>query len=164
MLALLAAGGTAAVALHRHQAAPSASRHLAPVWQVRSPAADDELVGSWVTGRLLVRASTRGGVTAHCSEIDAFDTATGAKLWSFPATALATATGSGERVYALAGTPSAPQLVGLDPRTGRATAVAALPAATGKRAFTAGTVYVTPDGGVLELDAQGTGAGVRFSR
>lgn len=396
VLALLAAGGTAAsLALHHEDSAPSASRHLAPVWMVHSPAADDELVGSWVTGKLLIRASTRGGVTAydladgstvwtaalppraagggtlpcamsptltaaglgtvafgrdghtctslagidaatgtvlwtvplvdaahptamgaktylqggvatvvgenflggldvrtghrvwgfrprgvycnaytwggtgvvlvddycadsktpftltafdgrtgrtlwsqdqdthtdiahvfsgsplivsehaagedsvrvvapsgtsrklmvgdtelapgndsdadhsarlvgdvlvtpastaHGSEIDAFDTATGAKLWSYPATALATATAPGDRVYALAGPPSAPQLVALDPRTGHAHAVAALPTATGKQGFTAGTVYVTADGGVLELDAQGTGVGVRFSR
>jgi outer membrane protein assembly factor BamB len=102
--------------------------------------------------------------TAHGSEIDAFDTATGAKLWSYPATALATAAASGDRVYALAGSPNAPQLVRLDPRTGHADAVAALPPATGKQGFTAGTVYVTADGGVLELDAQGTGVGVRFSR
>ncbi|MDT4912498.1 MAG: hypothetical protein QOC66_1626, partial [Pseudonocardiales bacterium] len=30
--------------------------------------------------------------------------------------------------------------------------------------FTAGTVYVTPDGGVLELNALGTGGGVQLYR
>jgi outer membrane protein assembly factor BamB len=112
-----------------------------------------------LVGGVLVTPAT----TAAGSEVDAFDTATGAKLWSYPATALATSAADGDRVYALAGSPSAPQVVALDPRTGHATAVAALPAATGKRVFTAGTVYVTAAGGVLELDAQGTGVGVRFS-
>lgn len=51
----------------------------------------------------------------------------------------------------------------LDPRTGRATVAATLPAADHQH-FAAGTVYVTPDGGVLELDALGTSGGVHFFR
>ncbi|SHN18697.1 outer membrane protein assembly factor BamB family protein [Actinacidiphila paucisporea] len=114
-----------------------------------------------LVGTVLVTPAT----TAAGSEIDAFDTATGTKLWSCPAVALAAAVAGDERVHALAGPPASPQLVRLDPRTGQATPVAALPAATtGRQHFAAGTVYVTPDGGVLELNAQGTGVGVRFSR
>ncbi|WUH90978.1 PQQ-like beta-propeller repeat protein [Streptomyces sp. NBC_00433] len=114
-----------------------------------------------LVGSVLVTPAT----TAAGSEVDAFDTATGARLWAYPAVALAAAAPGDDHVYALAGPPASPQLVRLDPRTGQATPVAELPpAATGKQRFTAGTVYVTPDGGVLELDAQGTGVGVRFSR
>lgn len=112
-----------------------------------------------VDGVLVTPAQTRKG-----TEIDAFDVSTGAKLWACPALALATATKPGDPVYALAGSPAAPQLVRLDPRTGHLTAVAALPPTTGRHPFTTGTVYVTPDGGVLELDAQGTSGGVTFSR
>ncbi|WP_406432864.1 PQQ-binding-like beta-propeller repeat protein [Streptomyces sp. NBC_01589] len=107
---------------------------------------------------LVTPAQTAGG-----GEIDAFDTTTGAKLWSYHATALATATAGDDRVYAIAGPAAAPQLVKLDPRTGRATVAAALPAADHQH-FAAGTVYVTPDGGVLELDALGTSGGVHFFR
>jgi outer membrane protein assembly factor BamB len=102
--------------------------------------------------------------SAKGTEIDAFDVATGAKLWSRPAIALATAVRPGDPVHAVTGTAAAPQLVRLDPRTGHATALAALPPDTGHQHFTAGTLYVTPDGGVLELDAQGTSGGATFSR
>lgn len=117
------------------------------------------------SARLLGNILVTPALTADVPEIDAYDTTTGARLWSYPATALATAAPGDDRVFALAGPVSAPQLVQLDPRTGRATPVAALPAATtAHERFTAGTVYVTPDGGVLELDAQGTSDAVRFSR
>lgn len=112
-----------------------------------------------VDGVLITPAQTPKG-----TEIDAFDVSTGAKLWTCPALALATAAAPGDPVYALAGSPAAPQLVRLEPRTGRLTPVAALPPASSRHPFTAGTVYVTPDGGVLELDAQGASGGVTFSR
>lgn len=112
-----------------------------------------------VDGVLVTPATTAAG-----AEIDAFDVATGAKLWTYPAIALATAVRPDEPVYAIAGPATEQQLVRLDPRTGAVTAVAALPAETGKQHFTAGTVYVTADGGVLELDAQGTSGGTTFAR
>jgi outer membrane protein assembly factor BamB len=102
--------------------------------------------------------------SAKGAEIDAFDVATGKKLWSYPATALATAASPDDPVYAVAGPATGRQLLRFDPRSGRVTAVAALPAETGHQHFTAGTVYVTKDGGVLELDAQGTSGGVTFAR
>ncbi|MFJ4845542.1 PQQ-binding-like beta-propeller repeat protein [Streptomyces sp. NPDC088733] len=64
-LAVLVAGGATAVALDRKDAPPLASRQLTQVWQVPAPAADDTLVGSWVTRELLIRASTRGGIRAY---------------------------------------------------------------------------------------------------
>lgn len=112
-----------------------------------------------VDGVLITPAQTAKG-----TEIDAFDLATGAKLWSTPAVALATPLTADDPVYALTGTPAAPQLVRLASRTGRATPVAALPAETARRHFTAGTLYVTPDGGALELAAQATSGGVTLSR
>jgi outer membrane protein assembly factor BamB len=102
--------------------------------------------------------------TAKGTEVDAFDVATGAKLWSTPALALATPLTPDDPVYALTGSPAAPQLVRLAPRTGRATPVAALPAESTRQHFTAGTLYVTPDGGVLELAAQATSGGVTYAR
>lgn len=104
------------------------------------------------------------GQTPKGTEIDAFDVATGAKLWTYPAVALAKATTPDAPVYAVAGAATGRQLVRLEPRTGKVTAVAALPAETAHQHFTAGTVYVTADGGVLELDAQGTSGGTTFAR
>jgi outer membrane protein assembly factor BamB len=101
--------------------------------------------------------------TAAGSEIDGYDTATGAKLWSYRSAALATAAAGADQVYALS-TSGPQQLLQLDPRTGHATPLARLPVAAGHGNFTAGTVYVTPDGGVLELNALGTAGGVRLYR
>ncbi|WP_164835998.1 outer membrane protein assembly factor BamB family protein [Actinacidiphila soli] len=101
--------------------------------------------------------------TAAGSEIDGYDTATGVKLWSYRSAALATAAAGADGVYALS-TSGPPQLVQLDPHTGHATPLARLPVGTGHGNFTAGTVYVTPDGGVLELNALGTGGGVQLYR
>lgn len=64
-LAVLVAGGATAVALDRNDALPVASQHLTQVWRVPAPAADDTLIGSWVTRELLIRASTRGGIRGY---------------------------------------------------------------------------------------------------
>ncbi|MFB7242271.1 hypothetical protein CW362_16845 [Streptomyces populi] len=96
--------------------------------------------------------------------IDGFDTTTGAKLWTHRSAALAVpASGSDDKVYAVT-TSGSRQLVTIDPRTGRTTPVAGLPAGSGKGNFTSGTVYITPDGGVLEIDALGSNGGVRLYR
>lgn len=110
-----------------------------------------------VDGVLITPATTAKG-----TEVDAFDVATGKKLWSYPATALAAPTRSGGPVYALAGSPDSPQLVRLDPRTGKAAPVSALPRT--KRPFTTGTVYVTPEGGVLRLPAQSASGPATYAR
>jgi hypothetical protein len=62
---LVAAGGAAAVLLKQGDAAAVASKNLTQAWQIPAPAADDALVGSWLTDKLLVRASTRGGLGAY---------------------------------------------------------------------------------------------------
>ncbi|MEW2155082.1 PQQ-binding-like beta-propeller repeat protein [Streptomyces sp. NPDC007189] len=62
---LVAAGGAAAVLLKQEDAAAVASKNLTQVWQIPAPAADDALVGSWLTDKLLVRAGTRGGLRAY---------------------------------------------------------------------------------------------------
>ncbi|HEY5833029.1 PQQ-binding-like beta-propeller repeat protein [Streptomyces sp.] len=111
-----------------------------------------------LVGNVLVTPAQAGG-----AEIVGFDTTTGARLWSYRAARLATSTAGDDRVYAVSDSGS-PQLVELDPRTGHATPVARLPVGTGHWNLTAGTVYVTPDGGVLELNALGTGGGVRLYR
>ncbi|WP_435133169.1 PQQ-binding-like beta-propeller repeat protein [Actinacidiphila sp. bgisy144] len=113
-----------------------------------------------VIGKVLVTPAQ----TAAGPEIDGFDVATGAKLWHLPAIALATPLKADDPVYALTGTPAAPQVVRVAPRTGRATPVAALPAENSSRHFTAGALYVTPDGGVLEVAAQATSGGVTYAR
>ncbi|MFE1292643.1 PQQ-binding-like beta-propeller repeat protein [Streptomyces sp. NPDC058751] len=111
-------------------------------------------------GKVLVTPALAAGHPV----IDGFDTTTGAKLWTYRSAALAIpASGTDGKVYAVT-TSGSPQLVGIDPRTGRSTPVAGLPAGTGKGNFTAGTVYVTADGGVLELDALGSNGGMRFYR
>ncbi|MFF4648895.1 PQQ-binding-like beta-propeller repeat protein [Streptomyces sp. NPDC001380] len=101
--------------------------------------------------------------SAQGGEIVGFDTVTGAKLWTHRSAVLATAAAGDDRVHAVS-TSGTRQLLALDPGTGRATPVAALPAATGGPVLTAGTVYVTPDGTVLELDAQARGGAVRAYR
>lgn len=94
--------------------------------------------------------------------IDGFDTTTGAKLWTQRSAVLAVpASGADGKVYAIT-TSGSPQLVTIDARTGRTTPVAGLPVGTGKWGFTSGTVYVTSDGSVLELNALGSHGGVRF--
>ncbi|MFI0964069.1 PQQ-binding-like beta-propeller repeat protein [Streptomyces sp. NPDC021080] len=109
-------------------------------------------------GNVLVTPATAAGGTA----IDGFDTTTGRKLWTYRSAALAVpASGTDGKVYAVT-TSGPPQLITIDPRTGRTTPVAGLPAGTGKWSFTAGTVYVTSDGGVLELNALGSNGGVRL--
>ncbi|MFF8478200.1 PQQ-binding-like beta-propeller repeat protein [Streptomyces sp. NPDC015414] len=111
-------------------------------------------------GRVLVTPASAAGSTV----LDGFDTTTGAKLWTHRSAALAVpASGTDGKVYAVT-TSGAPQLIAIDPVTGRATPVAGLPAGTGKWSFTSGTVYVTPDGGVLELNALGSNGGVRLYR
>ncbi|MFG3205244.1 PQQ-binding-like beta-propeller repeat protein [Streptomyces sp. NPDC048192] len=62
---LLAAGGAAAVWLKQGDAAAVASKNLTQAWQIPAPAADDALVGSWLTDKLLIRAGTRGGLRAY---------------------------------------------------------------------------------------------------
>lgn len=110
-----------------------------------------------VDGILLTPAQSAAG-----TEVDAFEVATGRKLWSYPATALATPLHPGDPVYALAGSPASPQLVRLAPRTGAATPVSALPRAP--HPFTTGTLYVTADGGVLQLPAQSAAGPATYSR
>ncbi|MFJ6833807.1 PQQ-binding-like beta-propeller repeat protein [Streptomyces sp. NPDC091209] len=111
-------------------------------------------------GNVLVAPASAAGRTV----IDGFNTATGAKLWTHPSAALAVpASGADDKVYAVT-TSGPPQLVSIDPRTGRTTPVAGIPVGTGKGSFTSGTVYVTSDGGVLELNALGSNGGVRFYR
>ncbi|MCH0556912.1 PQQ-binding-like beta-propeller repeat protein [Streptomyces sp. MUM 16J] len=97
------------------------------------------------------------------SEVDGYDVTTGAKLWSCPSAALATDADGTDRVYVVT-TSGTPQLLRLDPHTGHATPIARLPVGSGHSGFTTGTVYVTRDGGVLELDAQGKAGGVRYYR
>ncbi|KAB1987719.1 outer membrane protein assembly factor BamB family protein [Streptomyces triticiradicis] len=111
-------------------------------------------------GHVLVTPASAAGHPV----IDGFDTTTGAKLWIHRSAALAVpASGSDDKVYAVT-TSGTPQLVTIDPRTGRTTPVAVLPTGTGKGHFTSGTVYATPDGGVLEIDALGSDGGVRLYR
>ncbi|MGW0968020.1 outer membrane protein assembly factor BamB family protein [Streptomyces sp. NPDC002516] len=111
-------------------------------------------------GKVLVTPASAAGST----QIDAFDTTTGAKLWTARSAALAVpASGAHDKVYAVTLSGS-PQLIGIDPRTGRTTPIAGLPVGTGKWSFTSGTVYVTPDGGVLVLNALGSNGGVRLYR
>ncbi|MFF6997653.1 PQQ-binding-like beta-propeller repeat protein [Streptomyces sp. NPDC008313] len=111
-------------------------------------------------GNVLVTPASSSGHMV----IDGYDTTTGAKLWTRRSAALAvTASGTDGKVHAVT-TSGSPQLITLDPRTGRTTPVADLPAGTGKGNFTSGTVYVTSDGGVLELDALGSNGGVRLYR
>ncbi|MEV7983208.1 PQQ-binding-like beta-propeller repeat protein [Streptomyces sp. NPDC086519] len=130
---------------------------------------DDELTSGNTTeadhsarlyGTVLVTPASAAGGTV----VDGFDTTTGAKLWTRPSTALAVpAPGGDETVYAVT-TSGSPQLITIDRRTGRTTPVAGLPKGSGKWDFTAGTVYITPDGGVLELCSLGSNGGVRFYR
>ncbi|MCH5672236.1 outer membrane protein assembly factor BamB family protein [Streptomyces gilvus] len=111
-------------------------------------------------GTVLATSATAVGGTA----VDGFDTTTGAKLWTRPSTALAVPPpGEDKTVYAVT-TSGSPQLITIDRRTGRTTPVAGLPTGSGTWSFTAGTVYVTPDGGVLELSALGSNGGVRRYR
>ncbi|MFJ3667038.1 PQQ-binding-like beta-propeller repeat protein [Streptomyces sp. NPDC090106] len=101
--------------------------------------------------------------------IAGFDTSTGAKLWTVKSAALAVPASDDEddasdaAVYAVT-LSGAPQLISIDRRTGRTTPVVGLPRENGAKNFTAGTVYVTPDGGVLELSALGSEGGVRYYR
>ncbi|MEU1529891.1 PQQ-binding-like beta-propeller repeat protein [Streptomyces fagopyri] len=111
-------------------------------------------------GNVLVTPASASGTAV----IDGFDTATGARLWTHRSAALAIpASGADDKVYAVT-TSGSPQLITIDPRTGRTVPVADLPMATGRWSFTSGTVYVTPDGSVLELNALGTNGGVRLYR
>jgi hypothetical protein len=129
---------------------------------------DDELTGGNGTGAdhsarlhgdVLVTPATNAGTV-----LDGFDTATGAKLWTRRSAVLAVpAPGADDTVYAVT-TSGSPQLVTIDPRTGRTTPVAGLPTGTGPWTFSSGTVYVTADGGVLELNALGSDGGVRMYR
>ncbi|MFF8534061.1 PQQ-binding-like beta-propeller repeat protein [Streptomyces sp. NPDC015532] len=109
-------------------------------------------------GKVLVTPASAAGSAV----IDGFDTTTGAKLWTQRSAVLAVpASGADDKVYAIT-TSGAPQLITIDPRTGRTTPVAGLPVGTGKWGFTSGTVYVTSDGSVLELNALGSNGGVRL--
>jgi outer membrane protein assembly factor BamB len=153
-----------------HQAGDDSVRVFAPSGRSRKLAVGDTEIApgngvaadhsARLVGNVLI---TPAPTAAGGGEIDAFDTTTGAKLWSYHATALVAATAGDDKVHAVAGSAASPQLVELDPRTGHVTVVAGLPVA-GHRHFTLGTVYVTPDGGVLELDALGTSGGIRFFR
>ncbi|WP_333777922.1 outer membrane protein assembly factor BamB family protein [Streptomyces sp. IBSBF 3136] len=130
---------------------------------------DDELTPGNGTGadhsaRLYGNVLVTPASAAGSAVVDGFDTTTGRKLWTLRSAALAVpASGAGGKVYAVA-TSGSPQLVTVDPRTGRTTPVAGLPVGSGKWSFTTGTVYVTPDGGVLELNALGSNGGVRLYR
>ncbi|MET7986975.1 MULTISPECIES: PQQ-binding-like beta-propeller repeat protein [unclassified Streptomyces] len=130
---------------------------------------DDELTSGNSTGadhsaRLYGKVLVTPASTAGSTVIDGFDTTTGAKLWTHHSAALAVpASGADDKVYAVT-TSGSPQLISIDPRTGRSTPVAGLPTGTGKWNFTSGTVYVTSDGGVLELNAIGSNGGVRLYR
>ncbi|MEU0430390.1 PQQ-binding-like beta-propeller repeat protein [Streptomyces sp. NPDC006290] len=109
-------------------------------------------------GNVLVTPASSAGSTV----IDGFDITTGAKLWTQRSAALAIpASGADDKVYAVT-TSDSPQLITIDPRTGRTTPVAGLPVGTGKWSFTSGTVYVTSDGDVLVLNALGSNGGVRL--
>jgi hypothetical protein len=111
-------------------------------------------------GDVLVTPASAAGSTV----IDGFDTATGARLWTHRSAVLAVpAPGADAKVYAVT-MSGVPQLIAIDPRTGHPTPVAGLPTGSGKWSFTSGTVYVTPDGGVLELNALGSNGGVRLYR
>ncbi|MEU6144587.1 PQQ-binding-like beta-propeller repeat protein [Streptomyces sp. NPDC047081] len=114
-------------------------------------------------GTVLATPATAAGGAA----VDGFDTTTGAKLWTRPSTALAIPAPGEDKedgtVYAVT-TSGPPQLITIDRRTGRTTPVAGLPKGSGNGNFTAGTVYLTPDGGVLELSSLGSDGGVRFYR
>ncbi|MFG2480679.1 PQQ-binding-like beta-propeller repeat protein [Streptomyces fagopyri] len=111
-------------------------------------------------GNVLVTPASASGSAV----IDGFDIATGVKLWTHHSAAPAIpASGADGKVYAIT-TSGYPQLIAIDPRTGHSVPVADLPMGTGRRSFTSGTVYVTSDGGVLELDALGANGGVRLYR
>ncbi|MEV0094865.1 PQQ-binding-like beta-propeller repeat protein [Streptomyces sp. NPDC050738] len=152
-----------------HRAGNDSVRVFAPSGRSRKLAVGDTEITPGNGGaadhsaRLVDNVLIAPAQTAKGSEIDAFDTRTGAKLWTYHATALVTATAGDDRIHAIAGPAGAPQLMELDPRTGRATPTATLPV-SGHQHFTTGTVYVTPGGGVLELDALGTSGGIRFFR
>ncbi|MGW3915403.1 outer membrane protein assembly factor BamB family protein [Streptomyces sp. NPDC005070] len=130
---------------------------------------NDELTSGNDTGadhsaRLYGKVLVTPALAAGHPVIDGFDTTTGAELWTYRSAALAIpSSGRDGKVYAVT-TSGPPQLVSIDPRTGRSTPVAGLPKGTGKWSFTSGTVYVTPDGGVLELNALGSNGGVRLYR
>ncbi|MET8580408.1 PQQ-binding-like beta-propeller repeat protein [Streptomyces collinus] len=130
---------------------------------------DDELTpgndsGADHSARLHGDVLVTPALSAGKAVLDGFDTRTGRKLWTLRSAALAVpASGADGKVYAVAASGT-PQLVTVDPRTGRTTPVAGLPTGTGKWNFGAGTVYVTPDGGVLELNALGSNGGVRLYR
>ena len=116
------------------------------------------------SARLYSNVLVTPALSSGSAVIDGYDTTTGAKLWTRRSAALAVPpSGADGKVYAVT-TSGSPQLITIDPRTGRTTPVAALTAGTGKGNFTSGTVYVTPDGGVLELDALGPNGGVRLYR
>jgi outer membrane protein assembly factor BamB len=152
-----------------HTAGQDSVRVFAPSGRSRKLAVGDTEVipGNGAAGdhsaRLVGDVLVTPAQAAGGNEIEAFDITTGAELWRYRATALATATDGDDGVYAVSGSGS-PQVVKLDPHTGHATPVADLSAGTGRWNFTAGTVYVTPDGAVLELNALGTGGGVRLYR
>ncbi|MFC9278088.1 PQQ-binding-like beta-propeller repeat protein [Streptomyces collinus] len=130
---------------------------------------DDELTPGNDTGadhsaRLYGDVLVTPASSAGKAVLDGFDTRTGRKLWTLRSAALAVPpSGADGKVYAVAASGT-PQFVTVDPRTGRTTPVAGLPVGTGKWNFGAGTVYVTPDGGVLELNALGSNGGVRLYR
>ncbi|MEU5095341.1 PQQ-binding-like beta-propeller repeat protein [Streptomyces sp. NPDC020996] len=84
---LVAAGGAAAVLLKQEDAAAVASKNLTQAWQIPAPAADDALVGSWLTDELLVRAGTRGGLRAY-------DLTDGKEIWHAAASATAAERGA----------------------------------------------------------------------
>ncbi|MFE3166029.1 PQQ-binding-like beta-propeller repeat protein [Streptomyces sp. NPDC059224] len=111
-----------------------------------------------IYGHVLVTPASAAGRTV----IDGFDITTGARLWTHDSAVLAVpAPGADDTVYAVT-TSGSPQLIAIDPRTGHSRPVAGLPAGTGTWHLTSGTVYVRPDGGVLELNALGTNGGVRL--
>ncbi|MDX3072557.1 PQQ-binding-like beta-propeller repeat protein [Streptomyces sp. MI02-7b] len=121
-LAVLVAGGATAVALDRKDAAPVASRQFTQAWRVPAPAADDALIGSWVTRELLIRASTRGGIRAyHLSDgSEAWKAALPRSAGTVPCAMSPTLSADGIGTVAL-GTDgnSCTALAGIDAATGR---------------------------------------------
>jgi len=112
-----------------------------------------------VVGRqLIVQGNgTVSGENATGGMVHAFDTATGAQAWSYSGVgghgALLLAPTAGGTLYALStgAIDGTPQLVRLDPATGRATVMAALPVSSPSWQLEYDLVFATPGGGLVEF-------------
>ncbi|MEY9878110.1 hypothetical protein ABH931_007635 [Streptacidiphilus sp. MAP12-33] len=109
--------------------------------------------------------------------ITAVNTTTGATNWTYDGdghqgAALVhpqqdTPTAGSAKIYAISlvsdfSQYSSPELVSLDPLTGRSTVLANLPGKPSSFVYTAGTVYALPDGRVLLVALDGTGTAVQM--